>query len=144
LDQAAGLFPGKSSLLVASLAFEARFDAKGAVKSAKKYLKSQRDNLYLWDGYAQLEKALESLSECRKVYYTALAMSQSFTDEATKIPRAHLFREFAELEFENRLLGKSLGNCPSPPIFLVETTDFCFSVCSHLGIIGKRQVDRRC
>lgn len=90
------------------LAFEKRYDQKKAQKTAKRLLKQQKTDLYLWNGYAQLEKASGNLAECRKVYFTALTLSADFPAEDA-VGRPLLFRLFAELELEQMHRDKSLA-----------------------------------
>ncbi|KAF8925463.1 hypothetical protein BGZ58_000781 [Dissophora ornata] len=77
-------------------------------KLAKKYLKSDRMDLELWNGYAQAEKALGRISEARKVYSTALSMYQSFPAE-NQLRAPLIYRDFAQLEWEEGRPGAALA-----------------------------------
>ncbi|KAF9182967.1 hypothetical protein BGZ51_004338 [Haplosporangium sp. Z 767] len=68
-------------------------------KLAKKYLKSDRMDLELWNGYAQAEKALGRIPEARKVYSTVLSMYRSFpAGDQERAPLIH--HSYAQLEWE--------------------------------------------
>ncbi|RUS21226.1 NRDE-2, necessary for RNA interference-domain-containing protein [Endogone sp. FLAS-F59071] len=81
------------------LAFEASTSYKSGQKLAKQMLKTDRMNLLLWNGYAQMEKAKGNYAEARKVYITALSTFHSFP-EAQRVDAPLLYRMFAEMEFE--------------------------------------------
>ncbi|KAF9985137.1 hypothetical protein BGZ65_011632 [Modicella reniformis] len=92
------------------LMYEA-LDTLSASKSqrlAKKYLKNDKMDLELWNGYALTEKAFGRISEARKVYSTVLSMYKSFP--AQNQARAPLiYRCFAELEWEQGRPGVALS-----------------------------------
>ncbi|KAF9160258.1 hypothetical protein BGX20_002580 [Mortierella sp. AD010] len=77
-------------------------------KLAKKYLKVDKMDLEMWNGYAQAEVALGRISEARKVYSTTLSMYQSFPREnQTRVPLIH--RYFAEMEWRQGRPGVALA-----------------------------------
>lgn len=91
------------------LMFEAldTLSASKGQKFAKKYLKTDRMDLELWNGYAQTEKAFGRISEARKVYSTVLSMYQSFpAQDQARAPL--IYRYFAELEWEQSRPGVAL------------------------------------
>ncbi|RUS31601.1 hypothetical protein BC938DRAFT_477469, partial [Jimgerdemannia flammicorona] len=89
------------------LAFEASTNYKSGQKLAKQMLKTDRMNLMLWNGYAQMEKANGKYSEARKVYITALSTYRSFP-EHQRADAPLLYRMFAEMEFELGRKGAAL------------------------------------
>ncbi|KAF9438864.1 hypothetical protein BGZ76_003889 [Entomortierella beljakovae] len=100
----------RRSLSLYHLMFEA-FDTLSASKGqklAKKYLKVDRMDLEMWNGYAQAEIAFGRISEARKVYTTTLSMYQSFPKEnQTRVPL--IYRYFAELEWTQDRPGVALA-----------------------------------
>lgn len=77
-------------------------------KLAKKYLKTDRMDLELWNAYAQAEKMLGRVTEARKVYSTVLSMYRSFPAEyQARSPL--IYRYFAELEWEQGRPGVALA-----------------------------------
>ncbi|KAF9991805.1 hypothetical protein BGZ79_003952, partial [Entomortierella chlamydospora] len=100
----------RRSLSLYHLMYEA-FDTLSASKGqklAKKYLKVDKMDLEMWNGYAQAEVALGRISEARKVYSTTLSMYQSFPKEnQTRVPLIH--RYFAELEWSQGRPGVALA-----------------------------------
>ncbi|CAG8460298.1 12938_t:CDS:10 [Ambispora leptoticha] len=81
--------------------------AKGR-KLAKELLKTDRMNLVLWNGYAQLEKSRNNISEARKVYLTALSMYRSFPEQY-QLHAPLLHRMFAEMEWEQNRPNTALN-----------------------------------
>ncbi|CAM0137619.1 unnamed protein product [Umbelopsis sp. WA50703] len=81
------------------LSFESNLSMKRGAKAAKNLLKEDRNNLSLWNAYAQHEKSHNKIPEARKVYHTALSMYKSLhpADQANGPP---LFRALAELELD--------------------------------------------
>ncbi|KAI9260144.1 NRDE-2, necessary for RNA interference-domain-containing protein [Sporodiniella umbellata] len=77
------------------LSFLSNQDYKLARKVAKQLLKEDRDNLILWNAYAQMEKSHSNLDAARKVYLTALAMCRADTPMAS-----WMYLMFAKLEME--------------------------------------------
>ncbi|KAF9380273.1 hypothetical protein BGX21_002410, partial [Mortierella sp. AD011] len=85
-----------------------RLSASKGQKLAKKYLKVDKMDLEMWNGYAQAEVALGRISEARKVYSTTLSMYQSFPREnQTRVPLIH--RYFAEMEWRQGRPGVALA-----------------------------------
>ncbi|CAO3567664.1 unnamed protein product [Mortierella alpina] len=86
-------------------------DTASASKSqrlAKKYLKTERMDLVLWNSYAQAQKALGRIEEARKVYLAALSMYPTFPlDKQSRAPLIH--RYYAELEWEQGRRGVALA-----------------------------------
>ncbi|KAG0322542.1 hypothetical protein BGZ99_003258 [Dissophora globulifera] len=77
-------------------------------KLAKKYLKGDRMDLELWNGYAQAERALGRISEARKIYSTALSMYQTLPAEnQSRVPM--IYRYFSQLEWEQGRPGVALA-----------------------------------
>ncbi|KAI9286695.1 NRDE-2, necessary for RNA interference-domain-containing protein [Umbelopsis sp. AD052] len=81
------------------LSFNSSVNIKWGAKLAKSLLKDDRNNLILWNAYAQHEKSHNNITEARKVYHTALSMLSGLnTAERANAPL--LFRMLAELEFD--------------------------------------------
>ncbi|KAF9207642.1 hypothetical protein BGZ49_010829 [Haplosporangium sp. Z 27] len=77
-------------------------------KLAKKFLKADKMDLEMWNGYALAEVALGRISEARKVYSTTLSMYQTFPKEnQTRAPL--IYRHFAELEWNQGRPGVALA-----------------------------------
>ncbi|KAG0356101.1 hypothetical protein BGZ54_000844 [Gamsiella multidivaricata] len=91
------------------LMFEAldTLSASKGQKLAKKYLKGDRMDLELWNGYAQAELTLGRISEARKVYSTALSMYKTFPAE-NQARAPLIIRYFAELEWAQGRPGVAL------------------------------------
>lgn len=87
-----------------------------ALKLAKEILRTNRQNLLLWDAYARLQRSRKKIAEARTVYVTSLSMVRSFTQkEKHHVPL--LWRSWAEMEWEegNSVLAlKVLVACTSP------------------------------
>ncbi|CAG8548926.1 4305_t:CDS:10 [Ambispora gerdemannii] len=81
------------------LVLENLISNKKGRKLAKELLKTDRMNLILWNGYAQLEKSRNNISEARRVYITALSMYRSFPEQY-QLYASLLHRMFAEMEWE--------------------------------------------
>ncbi|KAH8925517.1 DUF1740-domain-containing protein [Atractiella rhizophila] len=81
-------------ITISHLSFEAALDSKKSIKLAKQILKSDRDNLLLWDCYARMERQRGKVQDARNVYATAISLKRSDGD----IPL--LFRSWAEMEWE--------------------------------------------
>ncbi|KAL8278570.1 hypothetical protein RQP46_009062 [Phenoliferia psychrophenolica] len=81
-------------------AFESAVSPKLAVKLAKTVLRTERQNLSLWDGYARIERARGKLVEARQVYVTALSMYREF-EPRDQIDGPLLWRAWAEMEWES-------------------------------------------
>ncbi|KAH8548370.1 NRDE-2, necessary for RNA interference-domain-containing protein [Umbelopsis sp. PMI_123] len=81
------------------LSFNSSMNAKWGAKLAKTLLKNDRNNLILWNAYAQHEKSHNKISEARKVYHTALSMLKGL-NPAEQANAPLLFRMLAELEFD--------------------------------------------
>ena len=75
-----------------------------ALKLAKGILRTNRQNLLLWDAYARLQRSRGKVSEARTVYVTSLSMARSFT-EKEKLHIPLLWKSWAEMEWEE---GNSL------------------------------------
>ncbi|KAG9291623.1 hypothetical protein G9A89_022042 [Geosiphon pyriformis] len=89
-----------TDLNLCSLALESSVDTKnGGRKYAKEMLKTERLNLALWNGYAQLEKSRNNFAEARRVYITALSMYRSFPEQH-QVDAPLLYKMFAEMEIE--------------------------------------------
>ncbi|WWC86471.1 uncharacterized protein L201_001348 [Kwoniella dendrophila CBS 6074] len=86
---------------LASFAFESAVSPKGAIKSAKAILASDRDNLLLWDGYARLERQRGNVGAARTVYATALQAAMSSRKEnVVSEDELDLWSGWAEMELE--------------------------------------------
>ncbi|KAI9313832.1 NRDE-2, necessary for RNA interference-domain-containing protein [Dichotomocladium elegans] len=89
-------------LAICHLALESSYSYKRGKKLAKEMLKEHRNNLILWNVYAQMEKSHGRVNEARRVYQTALAGYKDFPkpdQEASPL----LYSAFAQLELdENR------------------------------------------
>jgi len=81
------------------LSFDSSANVKWGTKLAKNLLKNDRNNLVLWNAYAQHEKSHGRTSEARKVYHTALSMIKALS-HAEQAYTPLLFRMLAELEFD--------------------------------------------
>jgi hypothetical protein len=79
-----------------------------AVKLAKSILSQDRENLFLWDGYARLERKRGNIAAARAVYGAALQASLAARD-AGKVSEDEmdLWVGWAEMEYE---LGET-GRC---------------------------------
>ncbi|KAK4703296.1 nuclear exosome regulator NRDE2, partial [Phenoliferia sp. Uapishka_3] len=70
-----------------------------AIKLAKTVLRTERQNLALWDGYARLERSRGKAEDARVVYVTALSMYRDF-DPKDQLDGPLLWRAWAEMEWE--------------------------------------------
>ncbi|SCV68709.1 BQ2448_830 [Microbotryum intermedium] len=82
-----------------AFAFEACRSPKSAGKLAKSVLRTKRQTLVLWDGYARIERARGKVSDARQVYVTALSMYRTFPSQE-RIDGPLLWRSWAEMEWE--------------------------------------------
>ena len=98
-----------SEYLVLLLALESARDVKSAKKMAKGFLKKNRNDLLLWNAYAQLEKMSNSFEETRKVYSTALSMVDFKSCNETHLDLLYLM--FAEFEFECSRFNSAANIC---------------------------------
>ncbi|CAG8746925.1 14668_t:CDS:2, partial [Acaulospora morrowiae] len=81
------------------LAVERLHDTSSGRHSAKSIIKRDTMNLTLWNGYAQIERSSNRISEARKVYLGALGRYRSFPEHfRNNAPLLHL--SFAEMELE--------------------------------------------
>ncbi|KAJ3144256.1 Protein nrde2 [Geranomyces variabilis] len=90
------------------VAFEAGFSVKKAQKVGKALLKDDRDNLVVWNAYAQLEVARGKHDEARKVYKAALTSCRSMSPAQRASNAPLLYRMLAYLEFEQGRGGAAL------------------------------------
>ncbi|CAG8688736.1 21252_t:CDS:10, partial [Cetraspora pellucida] len=81
------------------LSLEYLYDASSGRNLAKNLLKRDTMNLSLWNGYAQVEKSSNNISEARKVYLGAIAQYRTFPEQY-RIMAPLLHRSFAEMEIE--------------------------------------------
>ncbi|KAI8825246.1 NRDE-2, necessary for RNA interference-domain-containing protein [Fimicolochytrium jonesii] len=90
--------PLQRDFLPLQYTLEAAFNAKRAAKLAKQQLKTERQNLELWDAYAQIDLAQGRTKEARSVYEVALQSYRTFPkDKQTSAPA--LYHNLAELEY---------------------------------------------
>ncbi|CAG8441268.1 17395_t:CDS:10 [Dentiscutata heterogama] len=81
------------------LSLEYLYDASSGRNLAKNLLKRDAMNLSLWNGYAQVEKSSNNISEARKVYLGAITQYRTFPEQYRFVaPLLH--RSFAEMEIE--------------------------------------------
>ncbi|RIB25556.1 NRDE-2, necessary for RNA interference-domain-containing protein [Gigaspora rosea] len=81
------------------LSLEYLYDASSGRNLAKNMLKRDTMNLSLWNGYAQVEKSSNNISEARKVYLGAITQYRTFPEQY-RVVAPLLHRSFAEMEIE--------------------------------------------
>lgn len=91
--------PKETKLGLAYLSFERLYDLNNARSIAKNILSINKNDLRLWNGYAQMEKKALKLDKARQVYITALSLLQTLPSDS-QMDANLLFRSFAELELE--------------------------------------------
>ena len=79
-----------------------------AVKTAKRILKQDSNNLLLWDAYARIELSVGNKNMARTVYANALALAQTLEEKfKTDVPL--LWKAWVELEWEDGRLDAALA-----------------------------------
>jgi hypothetical protein len=70
------------------------------VKLAKSILSQDRDNLYLWDGYARLEQKRGNIAAARSVYETAVQYALTSGKAIEIEDELDLWTGWTEMEYE--------------------------------------------
>ncbi|KAJ3343651.1 hypothetical protein HDU93_007532 [Gonapodya sp. JEL0774] len=84
--------------------FEVSIGTKGAKKFVRQLLSTDRNNILLWNAYAQIERSCGEDNEARKVYQQVLSSGGLDSPEATLTVRL-----YAELELDNKCPNKAIA-----------------------------------
>lgn len=105
MEQSIALYPNDNLFKMALLDFVAQSDTENAKRNAKQLLSSDRNNLILWNQYAQMERKSGNIAEARNIYEKTLQIVDSTTPVGI---RFLLYRSYSELEILSGNVDRAL------------------------------------
>ncbi|KAI8876533.1 DUF1740-domain-containing protein [Backusella circina FSU 941] len=143
-------------LCIYYMAFESGLGYKNGRQLAKRLLSQQKENLILWNAYAQMEKSQGRMDEARKVYLTLLSRYQTFSESSQKSAPL-IYRMFAQLELDQGQPDEALKilvsmsdskpydkNAPSPTVpTILRTREYFNQKKGQLSSLSESSLERQ-